>query len=58
MFADRAYATVRPIDLRGFTWYGNAQEIVREWARLFVQIANKRPGEIIRPTSTFSLLPW
>jgi hypothetical protein len=58
MFADRVYATVRPIDLRGFTWYGNAQEIVREWARQFVQIANKRPGEIIRPASTFSLMPW
>jgi hypothetical protein len=58
MFADRNYAIVRPIDLRGFTWYGNAQEIIRQWAGQFVQIANKRPGEIIRPASTFSLLPW
>jgi hypothetical protein len=58
MFADRNYATVRPIDLRGFTWYGNAQEIIRQWAQQFVQVANKQPGEIIRPASTFSLLPW
>lgn len=58
MFADRGYATVRPIDLRGFTWYGNAQEIIRQWAQQFVQVANKQPGEIIRPASTFSLLPW
>jgi hypothetical protein len=58
MFADRNYATVRPIDLRGFTWYGNAQEIIRQWAQHFVQVANKQPGEIIRPTSTFSLMPW
>ena len=58
MFADRNYAIVRPIDLRGFTWYGNAQEIIREWATQFVQIANRQPGEIIRPASTFSLLPW
>jgi hypothetical protein len=58
MFADREYATVRPIDLKGFTWYGNAEDIVKEWARQFVEIANRRPGEIIKPASTFSLKPW
>jgi hypothetical protein len=58
MFADRNYAIVRPIDLRGFTWYGNAQELIRQWAQQFVQVANRQPGEIIRPASTFSLLPW
>lgn len=58
MFADREYAKARPIDLKGFTWYGNAQDIVREWARQFVEIANKRPGQIIQPASSFSLKPW
>jgi hypothetical protein len=58
MFADRQYATVRPIDLKGFTWYGNAQDIIRRWAHQFVEVANRRPGEIIKPASTFSLLPW
>jgi hypothetical protein len=58
MFADREYATVRPIDLKGFTWYGNAEDIVRQWADQFVEIANRRPGEIIEPASTFSLMPW
>ena len=52
------YATVRPIDLKGFTWYGNAEDIVQCWAKQFVQIANRRPGEIIKPASTFSLMPW
>jgi hypothetical protein len=50
------YATVRPIDLRAFNWYGNAQ--VRQWVQQFLQVANKQPGEIIGPASTFSLLPW
>ena len=58
MFADREYATVRPIDLKGFTWYGNAEDIVKEWAEESVAIANRRPGEIIKPASTFSLKPW
>ena len=58
MFADREYATARPIDLKGFTWYGNAEDIIKEWAKQFVEVANRRPGEIIKPASTFSLKPW
>jgi hypothetical protein len=58
MFADRQYATARPIDLKGFTWYGNAEDIVSEWAEESVAMANRRPGETIRPASTFSLKPW
>jgi len=58
MFADRQYVTLRPIDLKGFTWYGNAEDIVECWAKQFVDIANRRPGEFIKPVSTFSLKPW
>ena len=58
MFADRQYATLRPIDLKGFTWYGNAEDIVEQWAKQFVEVANRRPGEYIQPASTFSLMPW
>ena len=58
MFADREYATVRPIDLKGFTWYGNAEDIVKQWAKEFVEVANRQPGEIIKPASSFSLKPW
>jgi hypothetical protein len=58
MFADRQYATLRPIDIKGFTWYGNAEDIVEQWANQFVEIANRRPGEFIKPVSTFSLMPW
>jgi hypothetical protein len=58
MFADRQYATVRPIDFKGFTWYGNVEDIVRDWAEESVALANRRPGETIRPASTFSFKPW
>jgi hypothetical protein len=58
MFADRQYATLRPIDLKGFTWYGNAEDIVEQWAKQSVEVANYRPGETIKPASTFSLMPW
>ena len=58
MFADREYAILRPIDLKGFTWYGNAEDIVKQWAKQFVEVANRQPGEIIKPASSFSLKPW
>jgi hypothetical protein len=58
MCADRQYATLRPIDLKGFTWYGNAEDIVEVWAKQSVEVANRRPGEFISPASTFSLMPW
>jgi hypothetical protein len=57
-FADREYAKVRPIDLKGLTWYGNAEDIIKAWSDQCVQIANRRPGQIVKPTSNFSLMPW
>lgn len=58
MFADKEFAMARPIDLKGFTWYANAQDVIKNWAQQCVQIANRRPGEIVKPASTFSLMPW
>ncbi len=58
MAADKEYAVARPIDLKGFTWYANAQDVIKTWAQQFVQVANRRPGEIVKPASTFSLKPW
>jgi hypothetical protein len=58
MFADRQYATARPIDLKGFTWYANAEDIIERWAQQFVDVANRQPGETVKPARTFSLMPW
>ena len=58
MAADKEYVVARPIDVKGFTWYANAKDVVKTWAQQFVDVANRRPGEIIKPASTFSLKPW
>lgn len=58
MFADREQQKVKPVDLKAFTWYGNAENIVDEWAEQFVQVLNKRPGEVVQASSPFSLKPW
>jgi hypothetical protein len=58
MVADKEYAVARPIDLKGFSWYANAKDIVTTWSTQFVDVANRRPGEIVKPASTFSLKPW
>jgi hypothetical protein len=58
MVADKEYAVARPIDLKGFSWYANAKDVVTTWSQQFVDVANRRPGEVIKPASTFSLKPW
>ena len=58
MAADREQGKVAPINLRALTWYGEANLIIEEWADQFVQIANKRPGEVVKDASTFTLKPW
>ncbi len=58
MFADREQQKFKPIDVKAFTWYGNAKNIVDEWADQLVQVLNKRPGQIVEESSPFSLKPW
>ena len=58
MFADREIQKYKPLDFKGFTWYGNARNIIDDWAEQMVQVANKRPGEIVEAAGTFSLKPW
>jgi len=38
---------VGPIDMTRMTWYGPAKTIINQWAKQFVQIANRKPGEMI-----------
>ncbi len=58
MAADREEEQVAPLNLRSFTWYGVAHKIIDDWARQFVEVANKRPGEVIKDVSPFTLMPW
>lgn len=58
MVADREQGKVASLNLRALTWYGEANVIIDEWAGQFVQVANKRPGEVVKDASPFTLKPW
>jgi hypothetical protein len=58
MVADREQGKVAPLNLRALTWYGESNVIIDEWARQFVQVANKRPGQVVQDASPFTLKPW
>ena len=57
-FADRNMQDVGPIDLTRLTWYGPAKGIMDMWATQFVQIANRKPGEVISDPTAFTLRPF
>ncbi len=57
-FADRDTQDVGPIDLTRYTWYGPAKGIMDQWAKQFVQIANRKPGEVITDPTAFTLRPF
>jgi hypothetical protein len=57
-FADRDMADAGPLDLTRLTWYGPAKGIMDQWAKQFVQIANRKPGEAITDPTAFTLRPF
>lgn len=57
-FADRNMQDIGPIDLTRLTWYGPAKGIMDGWARQFVQIANRKPGQVITDPTAFTLKPF
>ena len=57
-FADRDMQDVGPIDLTRLTWYGPAKGIMDRWAKQFVQIANRKPGEAVTDPTPFTLRPF
>ena len=57
-FADRDMADAGPLDLTRLTWYGPAKGIMDQWAKQFVQIANRKPGEVITDPTAFTLRPF
>ncbi|MFP5212634.1 MAG: DUF3313 family protein, partial [Acidobacteriota bacterium] len=58
MAADREQGKSAPINLKALTWYKEAEGIIDEWAGQFVQIANRRPGEVVKDSSPFTLKAW
>jgi Protein of unknown function (DUF3313) len=57
-FADRDMQDVGPIDLTRLTWYGPAKGIMDQWAKQFVQIANRQQGESVTDPTAFTLRPF
>lgn len=57
-FADRNAQDIDPLDLTRLTWYGPAKQIMDQWAHQFVQIANRKPGEVITDPIPVSLNPF
>lgn len=57
-FADRNMQDVGPLDLTRLTWYGPAKGIIDMWSKQFVQIANRKPGEVVTDPTAFTLRPF
>lgn len=57
-FADRDMADVGPLDLTRLTWYGPAKGIMDRWAEQFVQIANRKPEEMVTDPVPYTLKPF
>jgi len=57
-FADRDMQDAGPLDLTRLTWYGPAKGIMDRWAKQFVQIANRKPGESVTDLTPFTLRPF
>ena len=47
-----------PLDLTRLTWYGPVKGIMDRWAHQFVQVANRKPGEIVTDPAPFTLRPF
>jgi hypothetical protein len=57
-FADRNMQDVGPIDMTRMTWYGPAKGIMDNWAKEFVKVANRKPGEAVTSNTAFTLKPF
>lgn len=58
MAADREVEQRSLVTVRGLTWYAHAHSIIDTWAKQFVQLENRKPGEIVEDSSAITLKPW
>ncbi len=57
-FADHDMADSGPLDLTRLTWYGPAKGVMDRWAEQFVELANKKPNEVVTDQTAFMLMPF
>jgi len=58
MFADREEPPFRIISAKAVTWYGDAEDSIRAWARQLVELANTPKSYEVKDAPNFSLNPW
>ena len=56
--ADRRKAKAAIVNVQDYTWFGHADAIIQDWAKEFVEVANKRPGQTVKKTADYQLKPW
>ena len=56
--ADRRQAKVAVVNVQDYTWFGHADAIIKDWAKEFVEVANRRPGQIVKKAAGYQLKPW
>lgn len=57
-FADCRAKKKDLINTEDFTWYGYANGIIDDWSKELVELANRRPGEIVKKAAGYKLKPW
>ena len=58
MIADREAEQNSVVSVRGLTWFSHVYTMIDVWAKQLVEVANRKPGQVIEDSATFTLKPW
>ncbi|MEI7899924.1 MAG: DUF3313 domain-containing protein [bacterium] len=58
MFADREEPPFRILDAKAVTWYGDAKDSIKTWAKQLVELANTPKETEVKDAPNFTLKPW
>lgn len=58
MFADREEPPFRILDAKAVTWYGDAKDSIKAWAKQLVELANTPIHDTVKDAPNFTLNPW
>jgi hypothetical protein len=58
MFADRERPPVAIIDVKALNWWSPAKQIIDNWSKQLIEVANRPAGGVVKDSSAFELLVW
>jgi hypothetical protein len=58
MLSDRNAQQTTVVSAKDLSWYSHVHGIIDNWALKLVKVANRKPGETVKDTSSFTLKPW